>query len=411
MGNTACCAQKDSAGDKKATTQADELSRAEAVPVVDEPGFSYGALSGPTPEELAAKGADKDGMYRVTLDKAGGMKLGLDVDYMAERRVLPIMAITGGLAEQWNHGNPGAMLKKGDSVLEVNGTRGNVAIMLEKCKSEKMLHLLLMRSMTYDHLMSDLEDLVKSKSCGPLLLRLSWHDAGVFMEGQGGCPNAAMRFPDAGESKFPMNAGLPTVALNVLRPISDKYCPDLLSHADLWALAANVAIRVMGGPEVPTRFGRVDATSAADGVDSQEGRLPDAEKGAPHLRAIFHAKGFDDRAIVVLSGAHTVGTCHLDRSGFDGAWTEEPLRFDNSYFKELLAKSYKAETTAKGCPQHRHAASGTIMLNSDLALLSDPVFKQHVETYARDQGAFFTDFTVAWSKLQESGCDNLRDIL
>ena len=37
--------------------------------------------------------------------------------------------------------------------------------------------------------------------------------------------------------------------------------------------------------------------------------------------------------IVALSGAHTVGECHLDRSGFDGPWTEEPLKFDNTYFK------------------------------------------------------------------------------
>ena len=37
---------------------------------------------------------------------------------------------------------------------------------------------------------------------------------------------------------------------------------------------------------------------------------------------------------------HTVGKCHLDRSGFDGPWTEAPLKFDNSYFTEMLAKEY-----------------------------------------------------------------------
>ena len=39
---------------------------------------------------------------------------------------------------------------------------------------------------------------------------------------------------------------------------------------------------------------------------------------------------------MALSGAHTVGSCHLDRSGFDGPWTEEPLKFDNTYFKADL---------------------------------------------------------------------------
>jgi len=44
-------------------------------------------------------------------------------------------------------------------------------------------------------------------------------------------------------------------------------------------------------------------------------------------------------------------------------------------------------------------------------LLKDPAFKTHVETYAKDQDAFFKDYTSAWIKLQELGCDNLRDEL
>lgn len=86
--------------------------------------------------------------------------------------------------------------------------------------------------------------LVKEKNCGPILIRLSWHDAGVYSTGKltGGCPNAVMRFADKGEGAFGANAGLPTVAVGLLKPISDKYCPDVISNADLWALAANVAI-------------------------------------------------------------------------------------------------------------------------------------------------------------------------
>ena len=37
---------------------------------------------------------------------------------------------------------------------------------------------------------------------------------------------------------------------------------------------------------------------------------------------------------MALCGAHTVGSCHLERSGYDGAWTEQKLKFDNSYFKD-----------------------------------------------------------------------------
>jgi len=236
-------------------------------------------------------------------------------------------------------------------------------------------------------------------------------DAGVFCEGKGGCPNAAMRFTDGGEGKFDANAGLPTVALDLLKPITDKYVPDLISHADLWALAANVAIRVMGGPTITTRFGRTDAKSSAESVPGHQGRLPDGDKGVDHLRAIFHPKGFDDKAIVALSGAHTVGRCHIERSGFDGPWTAQPLKFDNSYFTDLTTKTYTPETTSKGCPQHRHSTTQTMMLVSDLALLQDSSFECHVQTYAKDQAAWFDDFGIAWKKLQENGYVSLRDVL
>jgi catalase (peroxidase I) len=260
-----------------------------------------------------------------------------------------------------------------------------------------------------DAIKSDIAALAKEKSCGPIFIRLSWHDAGVFSTGKltGGCPNAVMRFTDGGEGAFGANAGLPDVALGLLKPITDKYVPTAISNADLWALAANVSIEVMGGPKIPTRFGRTDAASSAESVESQVGRLPDGDKGVDHLREIFHPKGFSDKEIVALSGAHTVGKCHLDRSGFDGEWTEDHLTFDNSYFKEMLAKEYEEETTEKGCPQHRNKETGTMMLISDLALLEEP-FRSTVELYANDQEAFFKDFTEAWVKLQELNCTGLR---
>eukprot|EP00965_Chrysotila_dentata_P256852 6212691-Pleurochrysis_carterae.AAC.2 len=90
--------------------------------------------------------------------------------------------------------------------------------------------------------------------CGPILVRLSWHDAGVYSTGKltGGCPNAGgasdaavMRFTDGGEGTFGANAGLPDVAVGLLEPISEKYVANGdISNADLWTLAANVAIKV-----------------------------------------------------------------------------------------------------------------------------------------------------------------------
>jgi hypothetical protein len=54
------------------------------------------------------------------------------------------------------------------------------------------------------------------------------------------------------------------------------------------------------------------------------GRLPDAAQGAQHVRDIFYRMGFNDREIVALSGAHTLGRCHTDRSGFSGRELSSP---------------------------------------------------------------------------------------
>jgi len=67
------------------------------------------------------------------------------------------------------------------------------------------------------------------------------------------------------------------------------------------------------------RAGRVDARTPT--AVTPDGRLPAADKGSPAataagLREVFGRMGFDDREIVALSGAHALGRCHPDASGY-----------------------------------------------------------------------------------------------
>jgi len=39
-----------------------------------------------------------------------------------------------------------------------------------------------------------------------------------------------------------------------------------------------------------------------------------------HIRSVFQRMGFTDREMVALVGAHAMGRCHTDRSGFWGPW-------------------------------------------------------------------------------------------
>lgn len=92
-----------------------------------------------------------------------------------------------------------------------------------------------------------MEFLGARRNMAPLMVRLSWHDAGTFdmADGSGG-PRACMRFA-GGEAAHGANAGL-QIARDMLAPLKRKH--QKLSNADFWSLTAICAIKVMGGPEI-----------------------------------------------------------------------------------------------------------------------------------------------------------------
>lgn len=142
-----------------------------------------------------------------------------------------------------------------------------------------------------------------------------------------------MRF--APEGDHGANAGL-KAARDFLEPIKGKF--PWITYSDLWTLAGVAAIQEMQGPIIPWRPGRVDRDVS---FCTPDGRLPDASKRGAHLRDIFYRMGFDDREIVALSGAHALGRCHPDRSGFDGPWDFSPTTMTNEYFKLLVNEKWE----------------------------------------------------------------------
>lgn len=204
------------------------------------------------------------------------------------------------------------------------------------------------------------------------------------------------------EGGDPANAGLQHARV-FLEPLKAKH--SWVTYADLWTLAGAVAIEEMGGPSIPWQAGRTDYVD--DSKLPPRGRLPDGAQGADHLRWIFYRMGFNDQEIVALSGAHNLGRCHADRSGFDGAWVNAPTRFSNTYFRLMLSRNWKEKTLDNGVRQFVHwdedAEEELMMLPTDLALLGDPGFRPWVELYAQDKERFFVDFAKVFAKLIELG--------
>ncbi|GJN02900.1 hypothetical protein PR202_ga20291 [Eleusine coracana subsp. coracana] len=258
----------------------------------------------------------------------------------------------------------------------------------------------------------DIKELLRTTHCHPILVRLGWHDAGTYDKNikewpQRGGANGSLRF-DA-ELKHGANAGLIN-ALKLIQPIKDKY--PSITFADLFQLASATAIEEAGGPKIPMKYGRVDVTGPEQ--CPPEGKLPDAGPSSPadHLREVFYRMGLDDKEIVALSGAHTLGRSRPERSGWGkpetkytkngpGApggqsWTPEWLKFDNSYFKEIKEKRDQ----------------DLLVLPTDAALFEDPAFKVtsdtqnvYAEKYAKDQDAFFKDYAEAHAKLSNLGAE------
>jgi L-ascorbate peroxidase len=279
---------------------------------------------------------------------------------------------------------------------------------------------------------SMVDSIIKEKNCGPVFVRLAWHDSGTYDVNIKEFPKAggaigSIRFDP--EINHGANAGL-AGAVKLLEPVKEKY-PDV-SYADIFQMASARSIELAGGPKIDMKYGRVDATSPEE--CSPEGNLPDAEAGpegkfggaggtastestsaAGHLRKVFYRMGLGDEEIVALSGAHTFGRAYADRSGLGAAktkftdgtatkladgsktdkytpggssWTEDWLVFDNSYFTTVPDYTKDVEL---------------LKLTSDKVLFTDDQFSFYAEKFRRSKEEFFESYAKAHKALSELG--------
>ncbi|KAI9216424.1 mitochondrial cytochrome c peroxidase [Blastocladiella britannica] len=236
-------------------------------------------------------------------------------------------------------------------------------------------------------------------SYGPVLIRLAWHASGTYdkKDNSGGSGGAGMRYSH--EGKDGANAGLDH-ARALLEPIKQRF-PEI-SYADLWTLAGVVAVKELGGPSVEWRSGRSDFKSE-EVTPNVAGRLPDATQGRKHVRDVFYRMGFDDREIVALMGAHALGRCHTDRSGFDGPWTFSPTMLTNDFYKLLLSEKW-VKRDWEGPLQYTDKKTKTLMmLPTDMEMYNDRTFYKHVKEFAADEKVFHDAFASAFKKLIELG--------
>ncbi|XP_067933049.1 putative ascorbate peroxidase [Watersipora subatra] len=246
----------------------------------------------------------------------------------------------------------------------------------------------------------------------PNLLQLVFH---TCMGGCDGCIN----FNDRA------NRGLRQTFQTVREFWSSR--ASVLTLADMIVLMATEAIEVgmakEGGPgEVDIAFRRGRTTCDNPDNYNKELSFPHGDD-IDDIEILQREFGLSRKLAIALLGAHSVGRCHLENTGFAGRWDNTELTLDNHYYKSLVGTNWKS-TMVEG--QHQWNATNSdnsrMMLNSDLALLKSFTFNNNgrpscrsakacddspdatqVKIYGRNDQLWSEDFIEAFLQMVNQG--------
>ncbi|KAG5549158.1 hypothetical protein RHGRI_014511 [Rhododendron griersonianum] len=193
------------------------------------------------------------------------------------------------------------------------------------------------------------------------LIRLHFHDcfvqgcdASILLSEAATLTSERTAVPNAGSARG-------YEVIDAAKTEVEKICPEVVSCADILAVAARDASFAAGGPSWTVKFGRKDSTTASRDLANSD--LPSFRSNVNELIANFARKGLSARDMVALSGAHTIGQAQCftfsdrinsngcDIAGFASTRTRgcrnanlapldlvTPNSFDNYYFKNPIQK-------------------------------------------------------------------------
>ena len=178
---------------------------------------------------------------------------------------------------------------------------------------------------------------------------------------------------------------------------------------------------------------------------------PDPMLAARDIRETFRRMAMnDEETVALIAGGHTFGKTHGAAeehykgpepegakiaeqgfgwtssfgsgkggdqigSGLEGAWTTEPAKWDNGYYENLFDYEWELTKSPAGAHQwtpKNSEAQGTVpdahdsskthpptMLTTDLALVTDPIYKEISKRFYENMDEFADAFARAWYKL------------
>ncbi|KAJ3674916.1 hypothetical protein LUZ60_005532 [Juncus effusus] len=199
----------------------------------------------------------------------------------------------------------------------------------------------------YDNNCPGLEDLIleemksiqaQDASLMPALLRLHFHDCFVH-----GCDASVLLISKNGTAEKDAGPNLSLRGFEAIERIKTKLemaCPQLVSCADILAIAARDAVYLSGGTRYNVETGRKDGNISSD--KAALANLPPGYGNITTLINLYATKNLSIVDLVVLSGAHTFGASHCasfsDRLyNYSGAGDTDP-NLDGAYADYLKQK-------------------------------------------------------------------------
>ncbi|XP_057762292.1 peroxidase 72 [Arachis stenosperma] len=246
------------------------------------------------------------------------------------------------------------------------------------------------------------------------LLRLHFHDcfvkgcdASILLDSSGSTVSEKGSNPNR-------NSARGFEVIDEIKSALEKECPQTVSCADILAIAARDSTVISGGPSWEVPLGRRDSLGAS--LSGSNNNIPAPNNTFQTILTKFKLQGLDIVDLVALSGSHTIGNSRCtsfrqrlyNQTGngvadftLDQNYASElrdrcpssggdqnlffldyvsPIKFDNSYFKNLLA--YKG------------------LLNSDQVLLTkNQESAELVKKYAENNDIFFEQFAKSMIKM------------
>ncbi|KAJ8500913.1 hypothetical protein OPV22_011465 [Ensete ventricosum] len=247
------------------------------------------------------------------------------------------------------------------------------------------------------------------------LLRLLFHDCLVE-----GCDASVLIQGKGTERSDPANESLGGFyVVDSAKELLEDLCPGTVSCADILVLAARDAVELTGGPSVEVPLGRRDGlVSSASNVRPN---MVDTSFSVDELAQSFTSKGLSMDDLVVLSGAHTVGSSHCNafserfQQSSNGTMVPVDASLEKGYAKqlaEMCGAGASATTTVDNDPStpslfdneyYVNLLANRGLLHSDSVLVTDARTRSAVEAFSESQDAFFMSWGESFVKLSTIG--------